>query len=368
MTSNYIWLAVVGAAVMVLMLCLCLICIYCMRKKKTNSGIIVKNAMVILIGIGTYVKNQIDPDPNLRGVNMPDLPVDIDLENLKELFGKECLNYTVFQEYQRAKHKIYWTKEELEDYLDGKAQYLQDNMDKFDGLLVIVSAHGIEGHICTSDYKTIRKLDFHRTFSKYKRLREKPRLFIFDCCDGNNQRGKGMELEIQSPLQLPKGKSSEYIAVCQDEHVEAGMDVIQTSIKKPPFSPMELAKGRSSEYTVIREEDEEEEKKIMIDQQDTAHAVQNTSDDLWPKDSKNPDYLLAEIHAANPGFKSFMHGKDGSFLLRGFKRVMMKDIKKGKSRCIYQIIDDIGKSLEKGQQLRPIYYNNTREIKLRPAS
>ena len=54
---------------------------------------------VVLIGIGTYVKNQIDPD--IHGHTLKDLPVNIDLENLTQLFAKHNLNYTVYQEYEQ---------------------------------------------------------------------------------------------------------------------------------------------------------------------------------------------------------------------------------------------------------------------------
>ena len=60
--------------------------------------------------------------------------------------------------------------------------------NRHDALVVIISCYGIQGHIVTSDYKLINKDTIHRIFSvDHPSLRNIPGIFIYDCCDGNNQ-------------------------------------------------------------------------------------------------------------------------------------------------------------------------------------
>ena len=61
-------------------------------------------------------------------------------------------------------------------------------MQCIDALIVLLSCHGIDQHILTSDYKKVSKKDIHRTFSRSGQSRDIPRLFIFDCCSGEKQK------------------------------------------------------------------------------------------------------------------------------------------------------------------------------------
>ena len=81
--------------------------------------------------------------------------------------------------------------------------------------------------------------------------------------------------------------------------------------------------------------------------------------------AKNPDFLLAEIHAANPGFESLIHEEKGSFMLSLFVEKVMGDINNNRSRFIYKIFDEIQDALESRQQLRCIYSNDARYISLK---
>merc|ERR1712176_1532403 len=58
----------------------------------------------------------------------------------------------------------------------------------FDGLVVLVSCHGDDGVLWTSDYRTILKQDVHRIFSSLPLNRQIPRIFIFGSCSGNKDR------------------------------------------------------------------------------------------------------------------------------------------------------------------------------------
>ena len=74
----------------------------------------------------------------------------------------------------------------------------------FDGLIVSFSCHGIGNNIVTSDYKLIDRTVIHRCISEqYPQIREIPRIFLFDACDGARKRvsicgGLPGHIELQS--------------------------------------------------------------------------------------------------------------------------------------------------------------------------
>ena len=73
---------------------------------------------------------------------------------------------------------------ELEDNL--KMEQLQN---QYDGLVVIFSGHGVDRFIITSDPKSVSKVAIHCIFSAKKPLiRKIPRIFWFDCYSGNRER------------------------------------------------------------------------------------------------------------------------------------------------------------------------------------
>ena len=152
--------------------------------------------MVILIGIGEY-----DQEPNdntdFHG-HVDDLDfIDLDIKNGVNLFQND-LKYKVYPKYDInniviGSVKLSWTKEEIIQFLMSKSEELSDNINKnknYDGLIVIFSGHGLKGNILTSDYGMISKDLIQRIFSKAHNddqaiNRNIPRLFIFDCCEGN---------------------------------------------------------------------------------------------------------------------------------------------------------------------------------------
>eukprot|EP01083_Nonionella_stella_P119784 358360_1 len=162
-----------------------------------KEAIPIQNAMVILIAIGEYDVNPDDPDPELAALGgLNNLKgIDKDIQNLHRLFGPNRLNYTIYPKYMNVTGslKVHWTQTEIVQLLNEKATYLESHLDEFDGLIVVISGHGMNGFICTSDWKMIEKLAIHRTFS-HVTLRNKPRVFLFDCCDGEEEckdQGKG---------------------------------------------------------------------------------------------------------------------------------------------------------------------------------
>merc|ERR1712013_519633 len=92
-----------------------------------------------------------------------------------------------------------------------------------------------------------------------------------------------------------------------------------------------------------------------------AHDAEVVAD--WAKDEHNPDYMLAQIHAANDGFEAQMKVKDGhtkgSYLISAFTRNY-----DGK-RFLYEVFDEAQRNLHRrGKQLTENTYNNgTRYLK-----
>ena len=153
--------------------------------------------MVITIAIGFY-----DETPSATDFNgsLADLDgVRQDIANVIDTFGKARLRYDIFPECYAKQdddtYTAYWKEKELFKFLKQKARDLEENLEtadrenKYDGLVVILSCHGLDGKCISSDYKFISKAAIHRIFSANKpKSRTIPRVFIFDCCSGNYSR------------------------------------------------------------------------------------------------------------------------------------------------------------------------------------
>merc|ERR1719242_1944023 len=109
--------------------------------------------------------------------------------HVAELFG-DRLNFEMYSSsdsIEENRAKVRWTKVEIENLLEQKSQELTHNIDDYDGLVVVFSGHGKDDSIITSDGKLISKQYIYQyfTFSRHKvAVRSIPRLFVFDCCDG----------------------------------------------------------------------------------------------------------------------------------------------------------------------------------------
>ena len=74
---------------------------------------------------------------------------------------------------------------ELLNFLDAKAHDLQSNLDKYDGLVVIIIARGFNNYVVTSDNKLISKIAISRIFTaEWLSNRKIPRVFLFDTTRG----------------------------------------------------------------------------------------------------------------------------------------------------------------------------------------
>merc|ERR1712087_942875 len=156
--------------------------------------------------MGKYVMPQNEGDNEVNG-EMENLNgIEHDVTNMHLLFG-DRLNYAVWPKIKDGQHPVvYWTEENLKKFFEKAARHLSNNIVRgkyFDGLVCIISCHGIPRFICTSDYKLYSKVAIHRTLSQYVNLRGIPRLFLFDCCQGANsiQEANDPVVELQKATQ-----------------------------------------------------------------------------------------------------------------------------------------------------------------------
>ena len=284
----------------------------------------ISNAMVISISIGFYDENPIDPEINgyladLDGVR-------IDIQNVINLFGTKNLNYDIqpklYLSQNESTYKAYWTEPELVNFLQEASNQLEENLtqeeltskNRYQGLIVIISCHGLGGYILTSDYKKINKAAIHRIFSVKKPLSRKiPRIFLFDCCSGTNERG--CETRVQY---------NNYASATDAED-----DLLRLDL------------GKNTEVADI-----EEEQSI-----------------LWFRDEDNPDYKLVTINAANEGFQSKMRSDTGSYVITALISKLYDNIYHNKNRqFLNEILDEIQEDLHaRGKQLMVKTFNNKTE-------
>ena len=155
----------------------------------------ITNGLCVIITIGDYQTfNSESKNKNI--------PIDKDDHNLRQVFN--LLNYKIMPSEQKA----YWDEHTLISFLENDVmnELLNDEEElKYDGLILCISGHGREYSIVTSDYQCIEKSAIHRLFSiQCSTIREIPRIFIFDSCNGQatrieidtvNDGAKGLKLK-----------------------------------------------------------------------------------------------------------------------------------------------------------------------------
>ena len=148
----------------------------------SSSLLPISNALAVIICIAEYDDNpQVQ---NLQGIKK-------DYINLHEFF--KYLNFTVIPVDRKSKNGPYhWTEKELSDLLMidvEKALFNGTDTIQYDALIVCVSCHGLKNSMITSDLKKIEKAVIHRAVSRHgSKVRELPRIFIIDACDGGMSR------------------------------------------------------------------------------------------------------------------------------------------------------------------------------------
>ena len=293
--------------------------------------------MVISIAIQFYHQTPENPEidghfPTLNGIRM-------DIENTTKLFGKNKfgLYYDIFPDYSDQNIDTYtaaWTESQLIEFLKEKADELEYTLrdpsveDPYDGLLVIISCHGIRDYIITSDYKKINKTAIHRIFSGKKPLSRKiPRMFIFDCCSGHRER--------------------------------------EARARRSRLMSQSQGKSRTEDKFAVIPGDLDFASRLREDSSKNVEVVHITRDEtlVWASQEKNPDFKLVVIHAANDGFQSKMNTVSGSYVIGAFVKGLRENVfKNGNKKFLHEILCDIQEDLhDLGKQLMVKTFNNKTE-------
>eukprot|EP01084_Bolivina_argentea_P142656 250603_1 len=280
-------IGIIGGSLLLCIFIFCGLIYYYRYYKPEKKALYISNGLVILIGIGEYDEEAENPEIESY---LKDLSgIDKDIENMVHLFH-DTLCYDVYPTHyfddieNDRSPKQYWTEQELHNFLENHAQYLEDNAKtRYDGLIVIISCHGVSGNICTSDYKLFSQRAIHRIFSSaHPNSRGIPRFFIFDCCSGNFERESYREDDI---CKSPNSKISD---------LTKGINDADADIDKP-----------------------------------------------WVDGEHNPDYKLCVIEAANPGFQSKLRSDVGSYVIHSFYEKTMDILTNNKRTFIHETFDEI---------------------------
>ena len=132
--------------------------------------------MVIATAIGDYDKKKKDSEIDGAFENL--YVINNDIKTIVNLFGVR-LNYKIFPKYNADKSiKKRWSKKEVFELLKKRAKYLDESVknNEHDSLIVIISSHGIQDHILTSDYQKMNKDTIHRIFTVDEEKAELPEL------------------------------------------------------------------------------------------------------------------------------------------------------------------------------------------------
>eukprot|EP01084_Bolivina_argentea_P214558 364242_1 len=300
----YIVIICVILGLIVLVFCVSC-CIYrcqtaVIREKRT---IYINNGLVLVISIGHYDVKICDDMPDIA-CTLSDLDgIEKDVENVNNLF-KNNLNYDVFYNTDNSDCiKTTWTENEIKYFLEEKSGFLDDNIETgnyYDGLIVVVSCHGLENYLCTSDYRTFSKQYVHRIFSwTHPKTRTIPRLFIIDCCSGDQ----------------------EYVRELSEHTTSKNATTLATEYSKN-----------------VEEKD-----------------MKGASNYGWIEGQNNPDYLLAIVNASNPGFQSKMNTENGSYLINKFCEESLENLQHENGKFIHEIFENIQSELHQKGKQHPTY-------------
>eukprot|EP01084_Bolivina_argentea_P215834 366523_1 len=288
------------------------------RKSHKSKNECICNALVAVIAIGEYDNDDMEiSNADITDTYLRDLPVDVDLENIKELFAR--LNYKVMYKPISSvrlenESDCRWTEKEVVDFLSNDVgDELTNESANYDGLIVFVSCHGIDNSIVTSDYRIIETTVLHRLISmNHTSSRNIPRLFLFDCCNGSAKR-----------------------------------EYIRASTVKINYESLQEGNNIS---TIACESNEMTKAVVLKD-------IPN--DSAWRYGTKNPDYKLAQVYAANPAFQAKCCTIKGSYLIYEFIQMLWTNTQNGSNQTLLTMFDKIQNTLhDSGKQQITTSFNN----------
>ena len=292
---------IIGGCVLTacLLILTAILCVNEMKKRRLwREALQIRNGLIVSIAIGEY--GNMPRKRDVRGT-LTNLPVGSDVQNLRSL--ADFLNFS----FLTVPGKMSWTKDEVTDFVkhDIPRAFFDENGDaRFDGLIVSISSHGLGNNVISSDYKKVSRTMIHRIISdRYPEIREIPRIFMFDACDGARERKATAELTNEE--------------------------------------------GVNKKGSLARQ--------------------QSRTDTEWTAETKNPDYNTVVVHGANDGFVSLMKTNHvGSYLTYFFVKAVKQRIQRQERKGLEQLLTDIQNALhDSGKQLiRKEFFNNTATLRI----
>ena len=270
---------------------------------KKSQTMEVRRGLIACIAIGNY-----------DGSEYSNLPVDSDVANLKKL----C-NFLSYDFIERP-NKVHWTEEDVKSFLMndiGNNLFAKNGKPEYDVLIICFSGHGLRDRVITSDGQSMDRTALHRMISiNFPEIRDIPRIFVFDACAGPREC-------------IPKGTGLQHVVAVSSEDMS---DELKSS---------DIATSIDSDDIKVEE------------------ACTNFT--------KNLDYKLAVIHAANIGFQARMRSDEvGSLLLYLFTTKLSKNIANHEKKVLSDIMDEIQKELHDAgkQQIECTFNNGTRNLRV----
>eukprot|EP01084_Bolivina_argentea_P233266 392938_1 len=347
--KNWIVIVIIAGSLAIIISIILLIVWYDRNQKGKLEAltIYIRNPMIIALGIADYEENPTKPQidgyfPDLNGL-------EIDIYNIRNLF-QDILNYDVFPRF-KGFPKLQWTRKEFMNLLETQATILDKNVAIFDenqnktggiydGLVVFISCHGIKDYIATSDYIKVNKTAIHRLFTNNRpNIRKIPRIFVFDCCDGEEEREDGFRTDTIYQKTL---ENDEILTKEPNENIE-----LQSVSKN-----IELDSAcKNVELKTVSKNVE----------------LKTVSDvPSWLRGEDNPDFQLVTVHAANEGFQSKMNSETGSYVIAGLIQKLTKNITQNNNeKFLFRILDEIQEELHSGSKQHTVntFNDGTRYIK-----
>eukprot|EP01083_Nonionella_stella_P145885 458123_1 len=308
------------------------VCVSHTKRKRNKEALTtyIQNAMVIFIGIAEYEYEPSHPEVDGYCANLDG--IDVDEQNVSHFFGT-ALNYNIVSKQMQS--KCAWTLKELRTFLEENAEELHSNVGTiYDGLVVILSAHGIKDYVVTSDYKKIAKTEIHRIFTVNKpQNRTIPRVFLFDSCDGPNVKQVG----------IIRGDKDDDAAAKGADTMQSVAELVEpnqtTDCDDDAMVDIDLDKTHARVSTKGHALEENPEFVLQA-------SVPSVEDEgPWLENEMSLDFRLVTIYAANEGFQSILNSKKGSYAIMKFIQKMNENQQNGNKKWLFEICDEIQSEL-----------------------
>ena len=353
----------IGIIIGIVVFCISIVIGVGIYRYRRNEPLSITNALVVMISIGDYSDGR-NISPKSREVKgyFSNLSVEKDTKTLKDL--AKFMNWT----FVSKDNKIKWTEKEIVSFLEneiGEMLFTANGTLNFDGLIVCISCHGIKDKIVTSDLKTMDKTAIHRLISnKYPKLRQIPRIFLFDCCNGSDDRQPSVHQVVDNGNDIKELNGVDPPTPKSTDGKGMGMVVMGDLDDDEVLS----FNNHNNANQQAGDEDDEHQKLIKLKEYDKGTELENIQKkgSGWTTNTKHPDYNLTVVHAATPGYVAKMND-DGSYLVSTLAEEIRQNVKRKKEKSLAEMLEDVQNALhDKGKQQTVNQLNNqTRTLLLK---